>query len=261
MPVAREATAATEEDLPDIYYIIFDRYANATSLAEFYNFDNSEFLEDLTDKGFYVASQSCANYPKTCLSLASSLNMTYLAHLTATAGPDSSDKTVVYPMLHDYRVWRYLKAKSYRFVHLGSWWGRTQTNPFADVCFGYSYCGLRLNEFSGWLLSNTIFAPIFPAVSRSRGESEVVSSPMRADILRKFEQLATLPTMAGPKFVFARLMIPHPPFLFGPNGEAVTKEEVAAWTPEENYVNQLIFTNRKMICWWTNCWQVRAVRQ
>src|SRR3990167_8656172 len=112
----------------DIYYIIFDRYAANSTLQEFYGYDNSNFTNYLKDKGFYVASKASANYPITAPSLASSLNMRYINFLTNKAGEDSSDKTLVYPMLQDYKVWRTLKLRGYKFFHLGSYWQPTKVN-------------------------------------------------------------------------------------------------------------------------------------
>src|SRR5262249_55856944 len=66
------------ETTPDVYYIILDGYARADTLKRECQFDNSEFLEQLRSRGFYVADQSCSNYPMTFMSLASSLNMSYL---------------------------------------------------------------------------------------------------------------------------------------------------------------------------------------
>ena len=57
-----------KNEKPDIYYIILDRYANTKILSDFYNFDNSAFTEYLTKKGFYIADNSFANFPKTHLS-------------------------------------------------------------------------------------------------------------------------------------------------------------------------------------------------
>ena len=65
-------------NLPDIYYIILDSYARADTLMEFWDYDNSEFIDYLTNKGFYVASKSRSNYSCTILSLPSSLNMQYI---------------------------------------------------------------------------------------------------------------------------------------------------------------------------------------
>src|SRR5690606_30464261 len=59
---------------PDIYYLIYDKYASNQSLSDYYDFDNSEFTESLTEKGFYIAEKSRANYPSTLFSLSSSLN-------------------------------------------------------------------------------------------------------------------------------------------------------------------------------------------
>jgi len=75
---------ANADILPDIYYIILDRYASASTLKDVYDYDNSEFLDYLSNKGFYVANESISNYIKTPSSLASSLNMESLtkAYLT-----------------------------------------------------------------------------------------------------------------------------------------------------------------------------------
>ena len=42
----------------------------------------SKFINYLTNKGFYVASQSRSNYLKTAYSLSSSLNMRYINYLS-----------------------------------------------------------------------------------------------------------------------------------------------------------------------------------
>lgn len=81
----------TPDKLPDIYYIIFDRYASAWTLKEIYNFNNSEFITYLSNKGFYIASESKSNYLRTGHSLASSLNMEFINYLSKNMGEDSDD--------------------------------------------------------------------------------------------------------------------------------------------------------------------------
>ena len=63
------------EQLPDVYYIILDGYGRDDSLLEIYNYDNSSFLDNLSDLGFYTANCSRSNYAKTRLSLTSSLSV------------------------------------------------------------------------------------------------------------------------------------------------------------------------------------------
>src|SRR5207244_2209263 len=63
---------------PDVYYIMLEEYAGERTLADQFGYDNRPFMDALSQLGFYVARDSTTNYPRTELSLASSLNMNYL---------------------------------------------------------------------------------------------------------------------------------------------------------------------------------------
>ncbi|MGD8458210.1 MAG: hypothetical protein PVF83_17680, partial [Anaerolineales bacterium] len=67
----------SEQTMPDIYYIILDAYTRQDTLESIYGYDNSEFIQALTDLGFYVAECSQSNYPETYNSLLTALNMEY----------------------------------------------------------------------------------------------------------------------------------------------------------------------------------------
>ena len=142
--------------LPDIYYLVFDRYADNRTLQERFDFDNGPFLDALRRDGFYVTDRSRANYTKTAHSLASSLNLQHLDALSAEVGPGSSDWKPVYELLKDNQVARYLKAQGYRYVHLGSWWQRPGESSLADENFDGTpplpWLDFGLNEFE-WLLA------------------------------------------------------------------------------------------------------------
>lgn len=75
---------------PDIYYIILDGYARGDVLQEVYTFDNTEFLDALSSRGFFIADQSHSNYSQTQLSLASSMNFEYLDYLSFASGTSSN---------------------------------------------------------------------------------------------------------------------------------------------------------------------------
>lgn len=75
------AAGASSKVKPDVYYIILDMYARDDILLERFNYDNSAFLQQLEEMGFYVAKCSVTNYNMTELSLASSFNMNYLDQL------------------------------------------------------------------------------------------------------------------------------------------------------------------------------------
>jgi hypothetical protein len=55
-------------------------------------------------------------------------------------------------------------------------------------------------------------------------------------ILFDLETLPEIPSTPGPKFVFAHLVIPHQPFVFGPNGESFV-------IPEKVHKGNTYYTN------------------
>lgn len=228
-------TAEEAAELPDIYYFIFDRYARADVLEVHYDYDNSGFIKYLESAGFYVAAESFANYPRTWLSLGSSLNLKYLNYLKDEVGETSTDKAPVLEMLQDYEVWRFLKKKGYTFIHFGDWWSGTAKNRYADENF--NYLGLVGNEFVDKLLENTMAYPVFKKLF----PTDYVA---RKRTLYKFAKLAEMPGVEGPKFIFVHMLTPHEPFVFDRDGNPITPQQSAQRSLRENYINQLIFTTR-----------------
>ena len=237
------------ESLPDIYYIVPDRYASAGILNQVYGFDNSEFVDYLCAKGFYVAPDSRSNYHVTEHSLASSLNMDYLDRLSEEVGESTTDQGPIYAKLQDYEVWRLLKSVGYEFVHLGSWWEPTRENKYADMNINYRG---RLSEFSMLLLRTSVLDPIGTTL-RLWGE------PRRTQWERvryKFDKLSQMPEMDGPKFVFAHFLVPHPEYVFDSDGSFIaplTQAEVQQKGVEVEeilkgrYIRQLEATNSMLM--------------
>jgi len=130
------------DNLPDIYYIILDGYTRADTLEEAYNYDNSQFIDYLTDKGFYVASKSQCNYPITCLSMASSLDMEYLDNLSDALGRETTDLSKPLEMIRNNKVSQFLKSKGYRYVFVPTNWGPPGMGRYADIYLNISKIGI-----------------------------------------------------------------------------------------------------------------------
>jgi hypothetical protein len=246
--VARASSADVEDAVPlrspedprDVYYIIMDRYGRADTLRDEFGYDNEPFLDFLRDRGFVVASESAANYPKTAHSLAASLNMTYLDHLTSRQGRGSDDWGPVYAMLRRFRVAESLQAIGYRYVHLGSRWEPTRIDPGADV-----NATTGLSEFGQVLYETTAAEP----VARRLGLFTEQLDPRvreRRRLLEQFRLLRELPEDDRPTFTFAHILLPHEPYLFEAHGSPVSEAEEAARSRPRNYVGQLAFTNRML---------------
>ncbi|HLJ54742.1 MAG TPA: hypothetical protein VKT77_06845 [Chthonomonadaceae bacterium] len=201
------ATAKTA-CFPDVYYIILDAYGRADSLKVYYGLDNSTFVNALRSRGFYVADQARGNYDQTMLCLASSLNMTYLDGLARQAGPAGSIEACR-SLLDDNRVAATLSRLGYEYVFIGSGIGhevqtadvelnRQPVAPLSQIGpFGISTCSpLAFARPPQYDLHRASITGVFDGLER------VCERPER-------------------KFVFAHVLAPHPPFVFGPNGEAV----------------------------------------
>ena len=260
--------ANVEENLlPDIYYIVPDSYSRADILLERYGFDNSGFVEFLEEEGFYVADESAPNYLWTHLSLASSMNMQYLddVALERLMGikPDWSQ------LIKDSRLRQELQRLGYSTVAFATGWHHSE---FSDADYMFTPDMTRfeilraqaaLTSFEGMLmhtsavriledldqLSNTPVAQFMAKRQLARFDIQ------REIILGEFENLKQVPAIAGPKFVFAHIISPHVPYMFGPNGEEITNsgpftlasQEQGEWNQQaELYIGQLRFVSAEL---------------
>ena len=114
---------------PDVYYIVFDRYAGEETLREFYDYDNTPFLEALEERGFSVAHDSWANYFKTALSMFS--HHDHGAHRSGSSGTGATrtpSARSMPPSSLDWRSPATFKALGYEYVHIANWWQPTSRN-------------------------------------------------------------------------------------------------------------------------------------
>jgi hypothetical protein len=197
---------------PDIYYIILDGYARHDVMKSHFGFDNTGFLEHLERKGFYVARSSTANYCQTPLCLSSSLNATYLDDLVKGLG---NDQTQLSDLIGNNNVLATLRPLGYQFVTFATGFEPTE-HPEADR---YLSPYPHSTEFQRMVIDMTPARVIWP-------------DPRQMDRFRQARErinylLDHLPDVARdprPTFTFAHLLCPHPPIIFGPDGEDIGHE-------------------------------------
>lgn len=234
---------------PDIYYLVFDRYANSETLLNQYKYNNSEFISFLESAGFYVASNSAANYPFTLPSLASSLNMTYLTDVAREVGRDSADSKPLMHMIEDNEVQAYLKSKNYHFVHIGSASEYTFSNRNAD--YDLRYRPQKPSEVAEWLdsLSDNPKNKLAQSINTSLRKVTIDELSKQRNFanhhLWQLLKLSEVTTMKGPKFVFLHSLLTHEPFVFSRDGKYTPNEDVfiADDSHYKRYTEQLVFTN------------------
>ena len=70
-----------DEILPDFYLIILDAHTRSDVLKARFGYDNSNFIRQLSEMGFYVPSCSQSNYASTKLTLTSALYGDYIQNI------------------------------------------------------------------------------------------------------------------------------------------------------------------------------------
>ncbi len=228
---------------PDVYYIVFDRYAGETTLERFYDFDNTPFLEALEDRGFNVAHDSWANYFKTSLSMLSTLTLDHLdPELYNDSNPDSFGAAHA-AFQARMAVPATFKQLGYEYVHIANWWEPTSYNVDADVIYRYT----QESEFSTVLFDTTILSMLGPDAGGEPVEEVHGAELQRRHVLLGFESIKEATRRAGPTFTLAHLTVPHPPYAFNPDGSMPTAQQRASRTDNEGYLAQLEYTNRRAL--------------
>ena len=230
---------------PDVYWIILEEYASNSVLRADFDYDNSPFLNALRQRGFYVADDSTANYLKTAPSIQSTRDLTYLdgpalrkeAHAPDDWGPIYRD------LKSPFEVQQFLDNLGYRFIYAGTFWAPMAKHPSAEINYVYD----RLtSEFLEVLQRSTILR----ALEQVGPTSPYDWRRNRWDqTLYELRSLQHASTLAGPKFVHAQLALDHEPYVFHPDGSFITGDDASDLTHEQQYVEQLKYTNTQMLAW------------
>jgi len=232
--------------LPDIYYIIPDEYVRHDVLAERYGYDNTEFLDYLRSKGFYVAERSMSNYTQTALSIPSSMNMNFVPNLLPKLEPQSTNLRPLGDLFRRNKVCRFLRDNGYRIVAFASGYSLTELKN-ADT---FITCGWALDQFQNAVIDQTPMSMI--------ARLAVPSVSHRSRVLYIFDNLKKVRSIEGPKFVFAHILCPHEPYVFARDGSPgpqrafglhyglTTGNDLTGKARIQAYTNQLVFVNRKL---------------
>ena len=242
---------------PDIYYIILDGYGRSDILDKYFNTQNDDFIEFLKDRGFFVAKNSAANYAHTALSLASSLNMNYLEDIQVNLKDGEYPSTFIGRMKNSF-VRTALEDIGYNTISLDSGWKYTQWHD-ADYYLDHTSNGnldhktrIVLKPFEDLMLNVSAGRAILDFIISTKILDIEEPSYNHADlVLAQLSDLQAVAELPGPRFVFAHIISPHRPFVFGPNGErldrggyftlADTGNDTYEGQEGSPYINQLIF--------------------
>jgi hypothetical protein len=212
---------------PDIYYIITDAYTSAESLKKFWGYDNSPFINFLTGRGFQVVKNARSNSIWTPICLSTYLNMNYPPG-EVSHGSIWAQCAYYVQAIQEAEVPSRLLASGYDVRSLAIF-------AVAGQPRYYTYAGLTP------FLGNLLWNKTMPGSIRSHKRKAEYG-----DINLKI--LSLLPQIAAergdkPKFVYAHLMMPHPPYLFDKEGHRLKLGGGTDEARQDLYLGQLIYEN------------------
>lgn len=252
-PDSTALAASDRRTQPDIYYIILDAYSRDDALLDLYGYDNTPFLDELEDMGFYIAECSMSNYAQTKLSLASSMNFTYIQSLGEEYSGDSDSRAGLGKYIRQGAVRNVLEDLGYSTVAFETGYYWTQMMD-ADLYLRRDQYSLDTSAFWGGftefeeMLVKTSAGLILADTTRlvnNMNQADISNfyrMKHRLRILYALDQLEKLPAVEGPKFVFAHIVTPHKPYIFYENGEMVEEEldDIDGYTQQVAHVNQRV---------------------
>jgi hypothetical protein len=255
LPEAPSPISISQEEMPpDVYYLILDGYPRGDFINQHLGSSNLAFLDQLQEMGFFVAHCSQSNYTDTRFSVASTLNMQYL-------DDGKGIPEVVYTgatldsMIKSGKVQQIFSDLGYTNITFesGFKWLRWEV---ADHRLQVNQAGsdairlLGLNGFELLLLETSgarflLDLPLLMDSERAATLVDLIENPRaahRARVIFNLEQIPQIPaTFPSPKFVYAHLIFPHPPFVVDAEGNPLKNspaDELAAYADQITYLNQ-----------------------
>lgn len=223
------------KNLPDIYFIILDAYTSNEALLLEMNFDNQNFTNKLSEKGFFVAKKSKSNYKETFFSIAATLNMQYLP----TQEPLHLDW-----MIEHNNVTYFLKQIGYSYVDLASNYHDVSLSYKEKTVFSkFKKFLLGTNHFTQVFLQN--MTPIYPFFEN------LFNTIRNKSVIQKFALLENIIALQNkPKFVYAHFLAPHFPYTFREDGSVRPpyhkSQNLKQWV-RDGYVQAIKFINKKIL--------------
>jgi len=213
---------------PNVYYLILDGFARADILQQDYGCNDRWFVDSLAHMGFQVGDRAKTNYGQTMMSLASSLNVSYIDDLISERHRAIQDRRPLRHLLLRSAVLKFFSDIGYTIVCCSSGYTGTELKHTGLYLAPFP----SLNEFDQFLLQTTPVSSLLDLVN-----SDWQYDLHRERVLHAFEALPKVPAEAEPFFAFAHIVSPHPPFVFGSGGEKVMDLAPLAFEDGTTYTN------------------------
>lgn len=201
-----EATSPGDPGRPSVYLLLLDGYPRADKLRAEFGIDNTPFVGALRDRSFVVADHSRSNQVLTDATLASMFNGDI---------PGNPDPGVAgyRSLINHGRILQIFRDLDYEIISFSS----GSEGVALRAADRYLDSG-HLNELEWKLLRLLGLSPILDAVWPT-----LLADGLRGRVVATLEAIPVIAREVGgrPRLVFAHLLSPHSPLIFGSHGDPV----------------------------------------
>lgn len=222
---------------PNVYYFIYDEYGGVENLIHYYDFDNKQMIEKLSDENVNVSSSSRNEesiYTSTIVP--NLLNLSYVAS-DEDYSIDNIEKTENCIL---YQLFRNNGYSVNMIDHLGF--------LKSEGCHLLN-TDLKGDTISTYIINNSLIKQLDTVIERVK--SKVNGGGMTyvgrtRNILQLIEESSDYVQHDQPTFTIGYIQSPHDPIMFNEDGTVLPEDQWHNWANKELYIGQLKYINQNI---------------
>lgn len=234
-----------KNQMPDIFFIVFDEYTSSKALKKYFHFDNSQLDTLLLNSGFFISTNSQSNYSSTPLSISSTFNLQYFKHAIEPTPNESYSLLQGSYSLKRGLLPKLLERNGYDILNYGLF--DIENHPvkkeplFTDHAKKVIYLETLWGRIKRDILWNiTVRLPGYNKTTPADQDCIDRNKNNYTNFLQELRKEGD-----NPKFVFGHVMIPHRPAYVDRNGRPrmMSDEDFTDKNHDKLYLEQLIYVN------------------
>ncbi len=247
---------------PDVYFLVFDSYPGTKFLREYMEFDNSPFNDTLRKNGFFVADDPISNYNRTAFSISSNLNFEYLKNINSHTSilPKQYNQAIlttkysIVPQIFKHYSYDLYNLSIFEFAGIPPIRKETFLVLPEKSILMYNTLVEKIKREVLWNLAEGRFAiPYFKNYFKKTDEAFKAEETNKLNFNNTvIDSVLRIPLKdkESPKFVYAHLYLPHPPFFYDENGKENDFNYVINEETQKNrqlFLSYLKYTNNVIL--------------
>lgn len=223
--------ASQNEDMPNVYFFIFDEYGGYLSLKRYCDFDNIKFYDSLEKLGFTTSKSSINGSIDTYTEIPNLLQLQKINTVGMTANEKKEN-------FKDPELFKLMKSNGYEINALDSTNYKFIDSTYADYKFSQTFIS-TYGSFNSLIIENTVFYPFY-------GSNDHIKE---IDNVKKMFQYASDSSEFSESnlFTIGYFYFPHFPYIIDENGNKTNNDERNDLNNPKPYLNQLKYSNKKIL--------------